>query len=140
MNEVRRKASEFIQKEIQDMEAEVARGLDKIKADGAISSLEWNRLEDLADLELRVRSLAGIYYVLTHEEKHKDEQLVEVFNEWKKRTIEDLVVDSFCGGSISGPWDRRSTSVGSNRLAIVQANVKRYEIRELKRVIKLLEQ
>ena len=142
MNTARKRASEYVQKELKDINVEIHKGMVKIQTDGAVASLEWDRLEVLSDLELRSIVLIYIDQVLIDEEQHggRVRKLIGIFNEQKQAVIKELTGNDFLGGGITGPWDRRSTSIGSNRLAIIRANVKRYEIRELKKIIRMLEQ
>ncbi len=102
---------------------------------GGKASLEWNRMEEIAFMELK-RDSTSIILALLNGDKTVSE-ILEVFEYQVERYIDDLVG---MGGfdDHKGPWICNSTSIGSRQLALVECNTKRWEIKKLKKLIKKL--
>jgi hypothetical protein len=105
-------------------ETELAKVKTNINENSFSYSLEWNRLEVGALEEMKLRTVNRIIKLLRNE---GNIEFFSIIEENKQKISDELTGTGFLGGG-SGPWESRSTSPGSRRLAIVQANFKREEI------------
>lgn len=97
--------------------------------------LEWNRIELAADAELRLELVTHfIEYVNSHTAIAVRNNIVHI----AESAISRLTGEGYMVGT--GPWDQRSTSQGSNRLAVIKANFLRWQISLANKLIKYFDE
>lgn len=116
---------------------------EKLKADivkNPVYALEWNFLDDAVEVQLKETELQKMLDFLRREEKTGQPPKTGILEAEIGRLVERL-----CGNTIGsvisndiqpGPWDQHSSSHGSNRLAVIKANVLAWKIQLFKTVLR----
>jgi len=109
--------------------------IEKIKED-PVYAMQWDQHEKAAVNHMEVNWIEN--FIVMIESLESEEKIVLAMRKGVDSDTERLVGSGGYGHS-SGPWERNSTSLGSNRCAIIEANNLRWKIRTMQMIADKLE-